>query len=170
MFQQRDGLLWWSASFQKCAVTWVTGSHTSVRITGLPLGKAGLPGRVEPQDFTAACLSSTVFPAPFLWPPALGTDFNYSKYCIPMHKLFLCQPHFLTLLLASSFSKKPKKNLMQILKVILHLQLLQNIDSVLRVVQNILELILHPVICASFSLSPILALPLLSTGNHQFVL
>ena len=109
MFQQRDGLLWWSASFQKCAVTWVTGSHTSVRITGLPLGKAGLPGRVEPQDFTAACLSSTVFPAPFLWPPALGTDFNYSKYCIPMHKLFLCQPHFLTLLLASSFSKKPKK-------------------------------------------------------------
>ena len=59
---------------------------------------------------------------------------------------------------------------MQILKVILHLQLLQNIDSVLRVVQNILELILHPVICASFSLSPILAPPLLSTGNHQFVL
>lgn len=44
---------------------------------------------------------------------------------------------------------------MQILKVILHLQLLQNIDSVPHVVQYILELILHPVICASFSLSPI---------------
>ena len=59
---------------------------------------------------------------------------------------------------------------MQFLKVILHVQLLQNIDSVPHVVQYILELILHPVICASFSPSPILALPLLSAGNYQFVL
>ena len=43
---------------------------------------------------------------------------------------------------------------MQFLKVILHVQLLQNIDSVPHVVQYILELILHPVICASFSPSP----------------
>ena len=55
---------------------------------------------------------------------------------------------------------------MQFLKVILHLQLLQNIDFIPHVVQYILELILHPIICASFSSSLILALPLLSTGNH----
>jgi len=40
---------------------------------------------------------------------------------------------------------------MQFLKVILHLKLLQNLDSVPHVVQYILELILHPVICPTLS-------------------
>ena len=87
--------------------------HRSPSGEGRPLWEGWAPPR---PDFTAACLSSTIFPAPFLWPPVLGTDFNYSKYCVPMHKLFLCQSHFFTLLLASSFLKNNKKKFNAIFK------------------------------------------------------
>ena len=48
----------------------------------------------------------------------------------------------------------------QFLKVTFHLQLLQNIGYISRVVQYILEPIVHPVVCTSHLPIPILPLPL----------
>ena len=61
---------------------------------------------------------------------------------------------------------KLKKNFYTLLKVSLHLQLLQNIGSNTHVVQYILEpILLHPIVCTSHSPTPILPLPP-PTGNH----
>ena len=59
---------------------------------------------------------------------------------------------------------KLKKKFIQFLKVTFRLQLVQNIGSIPRVVQYILEPVLHPVVCTSSSLTPMLPLP--PIGNH----
>ena len=53
----------------------------------------------------------------------------------------------------------------QFLKFTFHLQLLQNIGYIPRVVQYILESILHPVVCASHFPIPMLPLYLLATTS-----
>lgn len=54
----------------------------------------------------------------------------------------------------------------QILKVTLYLQLLQNISYIPHVEQYILKPVLHPIVCAFFSPTAIVSLPSLPTGNQ----
>lgn len=94
---QKSGMVCSSTGMVFCGDGWVFGNVQSreqltpqSRQTVKELrGSQTSHVRVEPPNFTAACLSSMVFPALFLWPPALGTDFNYSKDCVPVHRLFL---------------------------------------------------------------------------------
>lgn len=64
------------------------------------------------------------------------------------------------------FTSYSKIICVQILKVALYLQLLQNISYISRFEQYILKPVLHPVVCAFCFPTPIVSLPSLPIGNQ----